>query len=73
MTSALLQLATAAGDANLVLFDCPRCGASRSLPVGERATRLLGRAGITLVAAAADPGAPGSAPALGVDSGPTDH
>jgi predicted RNA-binding Zn-ribbon protein involved in translation (DUF1610 family) len=36
--------------ANLVEFTCPECGAERSERVGERATRLLCAAGITVAA-----------------------
>lgn len=40
-----------ADDRNWVEFDCPSCGSACSDEVGERATRLLSGAGITVVAA----------------------
>jgi RNase P subunit RPR2 len=36
---------------NQVEFDCPSCGSACREHVGERATRLLTRAGITVIAA----------------------
>lgn len=35
---------------NVLEFPCPTCSRPQQLPVGERATRLLGRAGVTVVA-----------------------
>lgn len=50
MPAAQLQLATQGDDPrNLLRFACPHCGGEGSQRVGERATRLLGRAGIVLV------------------------
>ncbi|MGH3637229.1 MAG: hypothetical protein ACRDTS_24720 [Mycobacterium sp.] len=41
-----------ADDGNRVEFDCPNCGSACCDDVGERATRLLSAAGITVVTAA---------------------
>lgn len=35
---------------NVLEFACPTCSRPQQLPVGERATRLLGRAGVTVAA-----------------------
>lgn len=54
--SAQLVLESDADDPrNRLEFHCPRCRKLRSEAVGERATRLLSNAGITLVAPAPPP------------------
>jgi hypothetical protein len=51
--------------ANVVEFTCPRCGVDRSERVGERATRLLCTAGITIAASPSAPAREGTVHKLG--------
>jgi transposase-like protein len=56
VASAQLVLESDAGDTrNRLEFRCPTCHAPRSELVGERATRLLSNAGITVAAPAQPP------------------
>lgn len=51
VAAAVLRLSLHDEDSrNIVEYTCPRCGRPGSQRVGERGTRLLSRAGVTLVA-----------------------